>query len=121
MRSLIVLLTLLSGTAAAQFRISIPNAANPQPGDAVVEGNKETRTVTCAKNSVFLRGNSDDVHIEGPCKSVHILGNGNTVLVDSADRIVTEGNENIVTYRNPNMGVSTTGSGNHVAVARTDK
>lgn len=121
MRKPLLLLPLLVATAAAQVKISIPNAANPEPGDLVVEGSKETRTVTCTKNSVFLRGNGDDIRIDGDCKSVHILGNGNTVYVDTAQRIVTAGNENSVSYRNPNIGVSTTGSGNKINVARTDR
>ena len=121
MQSALLLLALVAGTSPAQFKISIPNASNPQAGDIVVDANKEERTLTCTKNSVFLRGNGDEIRIEGDCKSVHILGNGNTVYVETAQRIVTEGNENSVSYRNPNSGVSTTGTGNKINVARTDR
>ncbi len=119
--ALFLFLALAAGSASAQVKISIPNASNPEPGDIVVNANGETRSLTCQKSSVFVRADKGNYKIDGICKSVHILGNGNTVYVEDAARIITEGNGNTVSYRNPNIGVSTPGNGNHISVARTDQ
>ncbi len=105
--------------ASAQIAINIPNANRPGAGDVKVDGNDETKDIACqGGENVFVRGNHDVVTLTGVCGNVHVTGNDNTVTVDRAARLVSEGNDNIIGYRYPNMGVSTTGSGNKVHVVK---
>jgi hypothetical protein len=117
----ILVTTLLAATtlaAAAQLSINIPGTNRPGPSDITVDNNKETRTIPCTNNTVFVRGNDNDLTLTGTCAAVHILGNGNQLVIDRSAKIITEGNSNTVNYRWPNAGVSTTGRDNHIKVVQ---
>ena len=118
MKSLTIAFVLASLPVAAQLKINIPGAATPSAGDEVIEKNGVTQSITCAKNTVFLRGNDGHFTIAGTCHAVHVLGNGNVVTIVATNRLVVEGNKNSVTYNNPNTGVSVLGNENKVAAAR---
>jgi len=104
--------------ARAQLSISIPGTNRPGPTDITVDSEKAPRSIACSNNTVFVRGNSNDLTLTGNCAAVHILGNSNKLLIDRSAKIITEGDGNTVNYRWPNAGVSTTGKDNHIKVVQ---
>jgi hypothetical protein len=102
----------------AQIEIKIQDPSRANSGDIAVPESGVVRAIECMKNSVFIRGNKNTITVTGLCASVHVLGNENTVTVDRADRLVAEGDRNIINYRYPNMAVMTPGIDNKVHVVK---
>jgi hypothetical protein len=89
----------------------------PQSGDpnapVRIAGVRGHRTLACNDRPVNISGVSNSVTITGHCSTVEVSGIENTVTVDSADKIVTSGMDNHVTYHSgtpeiPNPGGSNT-------------
>jgi hypothetical protein len=118
MKTVALLLVCAAPLAMAQLSINIQDPSRPNAGDTVLDTNDGTQEINCVHNSVFIHGNKNIVTVKGTCMNVHVMGNENTVTVDRADRLVTEGNGNTVNYRYPNMAVMTPGLNNKVHVVK---
>ena len=65
--------------------------------DSIIAGNKQTKTIACAKDGVVLiAGNDNTIKLTGRCKLVQVPGNHNKITAESAAVISTDGNENSV-------------------------
>ena len=78
--------------------------------DSIIAGNKQTKTIACAKDGVVLiAGNDNTIKLTGRCKLVQVPGNHNKIT----------GNKNSVTWSKTIDGdkapeVSELGTGNKV-------
>jgi hypothetical protein len=80
-----------------------------------VAGVRGHRTVACNDRPISISEVSNSVTITGHCATVEVSGIENTVTVDSADKIVTSGMDNHVTYHSGTPEIPDPGRSNTVS------
>jgi len=93
----------------------------PQSGDPNapirIAGVRGHRTLACNDRPVNISGVSNSVTITGHCSTVEVSGIENTVTVDAADKIVTSGMDNHITYHSGTPEIPDPGRSNTVSRA----
>lgn len=137
--------TLMTPNPGAPPSVSVPAPTPPQPGDessVVVNGTtvqsgpglvelppqsgdpnapvriagvRGHRTLACNDRPVNISGVSNSVTITGHCSTVEVSGIENTVTVDAADKIVTSGMDNHITYHSGTPEIPDPGRSNTVS------
>jgi hypothetical protein len=90
-------------------------------GTATVAGNKNKITFTGACTKIGVMGNENTITIES-AKEVVVAGNKNTVAVDASDKLSVPGNKNTVSWKKGLSGkqpkVSAPGTANKITQAK---
>jgi len=89
-----------------------PAAAGPNPG--VVNDNDVTGTYDCGGTVFTLNGNDGTITLVGSCPQVTLNGNGNALVLDTADQVTLNGDDNQVTWTGTPGPVDDNGDGNTV-------
>ncbi|MBL8918302.1 MAG: DUF3060 domain-containing protein [Myxococcaceae bacterium] len=106
--------------------VAVENAG-PAPtvkdGKWAVQGQGRTETHACTQNEdVEINGQGHTITLTGPCRSVAVNGQGNTVATDVAASIAANGMSNTVTWKQAATGkkpkISIGGMGNSVTQAK---
>ncbi len=94
MRALVPMFVLLAGPALAQTDADAP---------VLVQAETQTVSAACAGRGARIEGNHNKVTLDGPCRSLRLLGGENTVSLTLAPdaSIRVEGSGNRVTYVAP--------------------
>lgn len=95
--------------------VELPPQSDDPNRPIQVAGVRGHRTVACNDRPISISGVSNSVTITGHCSTVEVSGIENTVTVDSADKIVTSGTDNHVTYHSGNPEVPDPGRSNTVS------
>jgi hypothetical protein len=82
---------------------------------ARIDGNSNTRQVTCNQGHLTVDGNQNVVTVTGHCASLTVTGIKMTVTIDTADTISINGIDNHVTYHSGHPTVTNSGIGNSAA------
>ena len=102
------------GSVAVENADPAPVAAD---GKWVVQGQGRSEAHVCAVNEdVEVNGQGHSLTFTGPCRTIRVNGQGNTVSTDSAANIVASGMNNSVSWKNGADGkkpkISLSGMGN---------
>jgi hypothetical protein len=103
--------TVLSGPGL----VELPPQSDDPNRPIQVAGVRGHRTVACNDRPINISGVSNSVTITGHCSTVQVSGIENTVTVDSADKIVTSGMDNHVTYHSGTPEIPDPGRSNTVS------
>ncbi|MGX9670754.1 DUF3060 domain-containing protein [Mycobacterium sp. HM-7] len=103
--------TVLSGPGL----VELPPQSDDPNRPIQVAGVRGHRTVACNDRRINISGVSNSVTITGHCSTVEVSGIENSVTVDSADKIVTSGMDNHVTYHSGNPEIPDPGRSNTVS------
>ncbi|MUL77971.1 DUF3060 domain-containing protein [Mycolicibacterium sp. CBMA 226] len=95
--------------------VELPPRSDDPNRPIQIAGVRGHRTVACNDRPISISGVSNSVTITGHCSTVDVSGIENTVTVDSADKIVTSGMDNHVTYRSGTPEIPTPGGSNTVS------
>lgn len=115
MRAKAIAATLAVGLAAVAAHGQVyAKSAETAGVDVKVEGDNLEKTVRCNKNTVRVMGSGSRLVVMGPCAEVSVEGDGNSIEVQQANRIVTRGNRNNVLYLSPSTKVRDLGKTNSV-------
>ncbi|WP_285032279.1 DUF3060 domain-containing protein [Mycolicibacterium sp. lyk4-40-TYG-92] len=95
--------------------VELPPQSDDPNRPIQVAGVRGHRTVACNDRPISISGVSNSVTITGHCATVEVSGIENTVSVDSADKIVTSGMDNHVTYHSGNPEIPDPGRSNTVS------
>lgn len=71
-----------------------------QEGDLLsVDGDKQNKTVTCAKfNRLMVNGDDSVIAVKGACRQIMVNGDRNKITTDAALEFVLNGSGNIIRY-----------------------
>ena len=62
-----------------------------------IEGQGETHTIDCSKDAALVvSGAKNTITLTGACKSIEMTGTGNSLTVESVERLEINGTENTV-------------------------
>ncbi|HEX7134093.1 MAG TPA: DUF3060 domain-containing protein [Iamia sp.] len=89
-----------------------PAAAGPNPG--VVNDSGVTATYDCGGTAFTLNGSDGTITLVGACPQVTVNGNGNGLVVETADELTLNGDDNQVTWTGTPGSVNDNGDGNTV-------
>ena len=103
--------TVLSGPGL----VELPPQSDDPNRPIQVAGVRGHRTVACNDRRINISGVSNSVTITGHCSTVEVSGIENSVTVDSADKIVTSGMDNHVTYHSGTPEIPDPGRSNTVS------
>ena len=95
--------------------VELPPQSDDPNRPIQVAGVRGHRTVACNDRPISISGVSNSVTITGHCATVEVSGIENTVTVDSADKIVTSGMDNHVTYHSGTPEIPDPGRSNTVS------
>jgi hypothetical protein len=95
--------------------VELPSQSDDPNRPIQVAGVRGNRTVACNDRPISISGVSNSVTITGHCATVEVSGIENTVTVDSADKIVTSGMDNHVTYHSGDPEIPDPGRSNTVS------
>ena len=95
--------------------VELPPQSDDPTRPIQVAGVRGHRTVACNDRPISISGVSNSVTITGHCATVEVSGIENTVTVDSADKIVTSGMDNHVTYHSGTPEIPDPGRSNTVS------
>jgi Protein of unknown function (DUF3060) len=95
--------------------VELPPQSDDPNRPIQIAGVRGHRTVACNDRPISISGVSNSVTITGHCSTVDVSGIENTVTVDSADKIVTSGMDNHVTYHSGTPEIPTPGGSNTVS------
>ncbi|MGI4853411.1 MAG: DUF3060 domain-containing protein [Janthinobacterium lividum] len=110
---------LLCGVCFAQREVPMPAYISPSPIDAVVSGDRLSRTITCRDRvPVYVHGAGNEVQLYGDCGIVRILGSRNFVWMDREAQVVVNGADNMIYIRTSTTKISVHGSGNRFELRR---
>jgi Protein of unknown function (DUF3060) len=86
------------GTVAVENAGPAPVAAD---GKWVIQGQGRTETHACAANEdIEVNGQGHTLTFTGPCRTLRVNGQGNTVVTDVAASIFANGMNNTVSWKN---------------------
>jgi|GEM_PF-6914552 len=106
-------------TPAAQRQVAPPKIAPPTDQDIVIAADGKADHVTCTGvNSVFIRGQHNEVQVYGRCRFVLVQGNENHIWVDQDSLVSVEGNDNTIFVSNPQTSYANKGNNNRYELAK---
>ena len=89
--------------------------------DVVLDEGNLVRTIDCRGRNVVVNGGNNKLTLRGECNTLTVTGAGNKITVEEVGAIITEGNDNEVTWTRglggKNPKISNTGKGNVIKQA----
>lgn len=64
-----------------------------------VNDNKLTKTIDCAGGKVSVNGNENKITVTGACSELNVMGNQNSVIIESVGLISVMGNQNKIVWK----------------------
>jgi hypothetical protein len=84
----------------------------------LIDGKAQKLTKDCAGLDVAVQGQGHKITLKGQCKALTVTGDGNTIVVQAAERIAVTGDNNTVTWakkiNNAPPVITQAGKGNKV-------